>query len=38
VALELKTMTVEGHDYRISFIEDPNGYLPVAAEPSPGSA
>jgi lactoylglutathione lyase len=26
VALEPKTMTVEGHDYRISFIEDPDGY------------
>ncbi len=26
VAVGPKTMTVEGHDYRISFIEDPDGY------------
>ena len=26
VALEPKTMTVEGHDYRIAFVKDPDGY------------
>ncbi len=26
VALEPKTMTVGGHDYRISFVKDPDGY------------
>lgn len=26
VSLEPKTMTVEGNDYRISFVEDPDGY------------
>ena len=26
VALEPKTMTIEGHDYRISFVVDPDGY------------
>ncbi len=26
VALEPKTMTVEEHDYRISFVKDPDGY------------
>ena len=26
VALEPKTMTVEGHDYHIAFIKDPDGY------------
>lgn len=26
VALAPKTMTVEGHDYRISFVVDPDGY------------
>ena len=26
VALQPKTMTVEGHDYRIAFIADPDGY------------
>ena len=26
VTLEPKTLTADGHDYRISFIEDPDGY------------
>lgn len=26
VAVEPKTMTVEGHDYRIAFVVDPDGY------------
>ncbi len=26
VALEPKTMTVEGHDYKIAFVVDPDGY------------
>ncbi|TCJ20582.1 lactoylglutathione lyase [Rubrobacter taiwanensis] len=26
VTLEPKTMTVEGHDYRIAFVADPDGY------------
>jgi lactoylglutathione lyase len=26
VALEPKTMTVQGHDYRIAFVVDPDGY------------
>ena len=26
VVVDPKTMTVEGHDYKISFIEDPDGY------------
>ena len=26
VALQPKTMTVEGHDYRIAFVVDPDGY------------
>lgn len=26
VALEPKTMTVEGHDYKIAFVKDPDGY------------
>ena len=26
VALAPKTMTVEGHDYRIAFVVDPDGY------------
>ena len=26
VALEPKTKTIEGHDYRISFVVDPDGY------------
>jgi lactoylglutathione lyase len=26
VTLEPKTLTVDGHDYRISFVEDPDGY------------
>lgn len=26
VALEPKTMTVGGHDYKISFVKDPDGY------------
>ncbi len=26
LAVEPKTMTVEGHDYRIAFVKDPDGY------------
>ena len=26
VTLQPKTMTVEGHDYRIAFVKDPDGY------------
>ncbi len=26
MALEPKTITVEGHDYRLSFDKDPDGY------------
>ncbi len=26
VTLEPKTLTADGHDYRISFVEDPDGY------------
>jgi lactoylglutathione lyase len=26
VAIQPKTMTVEGHDYRIAFVVDPDGY------------
>ena len=26
IVVEPKTMTVDGHDYRISFVEDPDGY------------
>lgn len=26
MALAPKTMTVEGHDYRIAFVVDPDGY------------
>ena len=26
VALEPKTMTVQGHDYKIAFVVDPDGY------------
>jgi lactoylglutathione lyase len=26
VTLEPKTLTANGHDYRISFVEDPDGY------------
>ncbi|MCA3748499.1 MAG: VOC family protein [Rubrobacter sp.] len=26
VAVEPKTLTVDGHDYRIAFVEDPDGY------------
>ena len=26
VVVEPKTMTVEGHDYKISFVKDPDGY------------